>query len=200
MTIGEKLKEARKNAGLTQEQLADKLMVSRAAVAKWETDKGTPDIENLKAIAAYLDVSIDYLVDAGHTWDANVTKEAIDLSQYGKGRKKVKKDKIVREKFPEEAISTLVVEKVLTKSEKLTDNAIGFLTSAPFGIPQFIHQMRLTGNEYYLVEREGVQFLVTVSDEFIETRRLIAPVDNKRGSRFVVGDLRFTNCGPICYA
>ncbi len=81
MTIGDKLKEARKNAGLTQEQLADKLMVSRAAVAKWETDKGTPDIENLKAIAAYLDVSIDYLVDAGHTWDANVTKEAIDLSQ-----------------------------------------------------------------------------------------------------------------------
>ncbi len=200
MTIGEKLKEARKNAGLTQEQLADKLMVSRAAVAKWETDKGIPDIENLKAIAAYLDVSIDYLVDANHTWDANVTREAIDLSQYGKGRRKVKKDKIVRARFPEEQISTLVVEKVLTKAEKLTDNALGFLTDAPFGIPQFIHQMRLIGNEYYLVEREKAQFLVTVSDEFLETRRLLTPVDSKRGSRFVVGDLRFTNCGSICYA
>ena len=50
MTLGEKLKNARKNAGLSQEQLAEKLCVSRAAVAKWETDKGLPDIMNLIAI------------------------------------------------------------------------------------------------------------------------------------------------------
>ena len=47
-TFGEKLKSARKEAGLTQEQLAVKLMVSRQAITKWETDKGMPDIENLK--------------------------------------------------------------------------------------------------------------------------------------------------------
>ena len=51
MTFGEKLKNARKNAGLSQEQLAEKLCVSRAAVAKWETDKGLPDIMNLIAIS-----------------------------------------------------------------------------------------------------------------------------------------------------
>lgn len=50
MTLGEKIKEARKQAGLTQEQVAEKLMVSRQAVTKWETDKGIPDIENLKNI------------------------------------------------------------------------------------------------------------------------------------------------------
>ncbi len=38
MTFGEKLKEARKNAGFSQEELADKMSVSRSAVAKWETD------------------------------------------------------------------------------------------------------------------------------------------------------------------
>ena len=40
MTLGEKIKEARKNTGLSQEQLAEKLAVSRSAIAKWESDKG----------------------------------------------------------------------------------------------------------------------------------------------------------------
>ena len=53
MTFGEKLKEARKDAGLSQEQFAEKMSVSRSAVAKWETDKGMPDVNNLKVIARY---------------------------------------------------------------------------------------------------------------------------------------------------
>jgi transcriptional regulator with XRE-family HTH domain len=74
MTLGEKLKNARKNAGLSQEQLAERLCVSRAAVAKWETDKGMPDILNLKAISKLLDVSIDSLLDDGEAMDFLVTK------------------------------------------------------------------------------------------------------------------------------
>lgn len=62
MTLGEKLKEARKQAGLSQEQLAEKLGISRSAVAKWETDKGIPDVDNLKALSGLLSVSIDYLL------------------------------------------------------------------------------------------------------------------------------------------
>ncbi|MGN1443646.1 MAG: helix-turn-helix transcriptional regulator, partial [Acutalibacteraceae bacterium] len=59
LTFGEKLKQARKSAGLTQEQLAEKLMVSRQAVTKWESDRGLPDIGNIKRIARLLNVSID---------------------------------------------------------------------------------------------------------------------------------------------
>lgn len=62
MTFGTKLKQARQKAKLSQEQLAEKLSVSRSAVAKWETDKGMPDIDNLKAISQLLDISIDYLL------------------------------------------------------------------------------------------------------------------------------------------
>ena len=51
MTFGEKLRNARKEAGFSQEQLAENLSVSRSAVAKWETDNGMPDVGNLKAIA-----------------------------------------------------------------------------------------------------------------------------------------------------
>ena len=63
MTLGEKLKEARKKVGISQEQLSEKLGVSRSAVAKWETDNGIPDIDNLKTVSRLLNVSIDYLLD-----------------------------------------------------------------------------------------------------------------------------------------
>lgn len=65
MTLGEKIKEARKEAGLSQEQLAEKMSVSRSAIAKWETDKGIPDVNNLKVMSQLLGVSIDYLLDDG---------------------------------------------------------------------------------------------------------------------------------------
>lgn len=47
MTLGEKIREARRRCGFSQEQLAEKLSVSRSAIAKWETDKGLPDVGNL---------------------------------------------------------------------------------------------------------------------------------------------------------
>ena len=62
MTFAEKLKSIRKQAGLSQEQLAEKLGVSRQAVTKWETDAGIPDIENIMAISALSDISIDELL------------------------------------------------------------------------------------------------------------------------------------------
>lgn len=62
MTFAEKLKACRKQAGLSQEQLAEKLGVSRQAVTKWETDAGIPDIENIMAISALFDISIDELL------------------------------------------------------------------------------------------------------------------------------------------
>ncbi len=62
MTFAEKLKSIRKQAGMSQEQLAEKLGVSRQAVTKWETDAGIPDIENIMAISALFDISLDELL------------------------------------------------------------------------------------------------------------------------------------------
>ena len=82
MTIAEKLKEARKQAGLSQEQLAEKLSVSRSAVAKWESGKGIPDVENLKGISKLLNISIDYLLDDENSLESVQMKEAINLDDY----------------------------------------------------------------------------------------------------------------------
>ena len=99
MTLGETLKETRKQASLSQEQLAEKLGVSRSAVAKWETDNGIPDVGNLKVIAQLLNVSIDYLLDDREGMEVQVLREPYDLSAYGKGSKFTKKNRVVRDKF-----------------------------------------------------------------------------------------------------
>lgn len=61
MTFAEKLKELRKQSGISQEKLAEKLGVSRQAVTKWERDLGVPDIDNIMAISKLFDISMDEL-------------------------------------------------------------------------------------------------------------------------------------------
>ena len=62
MEFSEKLQELRKAKGLTQEELAEALYVSRTAVSKWESGRGYPSIDSLKEISRYFSVSIDDLL------------------------------------------------------------------------------------------------------------------------------------------
>lgn len=62
MEFNEKLQELRKSRGLTQEDLAEALYVSRAAVSKWESGRGYPSIDSLKDISGFFSVSIDDLL------------------------------------------------------------------------------------------------------------------------------------------
>ena len=191
MTLGEKIKESRKQCGLSQEQLAEKMSVSRSAVAKWETDKGMPDVDNLKALSQLLSVSVDYLLDDGEAIDELVMREPYNLSEYGKGIRKTKKDRVIREKFPDAEIYTLLGKQKLTKGEKIVDNALGFLTTAPFGIPEFINGLKNLDREFYLLEKNGKQYFVIVTDEFIETRQL---ANRNTEEKFEIGNWQFVKC------
>lgn len=62
MTLGENIQAARKNKGLSQEALAEQVGVSRQALGKWEKDTALPSLDNLRALAAVLDVSVDALL------------------------------------------------------------------------------------------------------------------------------------------
>ena len=64
MEFHEKLQELRKARGITQEELAEALYVSRTAVSKWESGRGYPSIDSLKEISNYFSVTIDDLLSA----------------------------------------------------------------------------------------------------------------------------------------
>ena len=62
MALSDKLYMLRKKSGLSQEQLAEQLIVSRQAISKWESGQSVPESEKLIAISNYFDVSLDYLL------------------------------------------------------------------------------------------------------------------------------------------
>ena len=64
MEFNKKLQELRKQKGLTQEELAEKLYVSRAAISKWESGRGYPSIDSLKLIARFFSVTVDELLSS----------------------------------------------------------------------------------------------------------------------------------------
>lgn len=64
MEFHEKLQELRKSRNLTQEELAEELYVSRTAISKWESGRGYPSIDSLKAISGFFSISIDELLSA----------------------------------------------------------------------------------------------------------------------------------------
>ena len=81
MNFSDKLQILRKNKGLTQEDLADKLNVSRAAVAKWEAGQSYPDIMNLIQLSEMMNVTVDYLVKDQSCSVAPVCGERTDLDE-----------------------------------------------------------------------------------------------------------------------
>lgn len=106
----------------------------------------------------------------------------------------IKKSQIICEHFSNDKIYQLLGEEKLSKSEKFLDNAVGFLTSAPFGMPEFINGLKHMDKEFYLVERDEIQFLVIVYDEFIESHRMNEKIIQKK---FDIGNWYLINCGLI---
>ena len=184
MTLGEKIREARRKCGLSQERLAERLSVSRSAIAKWETDKGLPDVGNLKILARLLNVSVDHLLDETKTVEDLVIREAYQLSAYGYGCKKVRKDRVVRSKFPDAVIFPL-----LARQEPADLGSLG--DAAPDCRGSALDRVKNTDKAFYLMEKDGRQFLVTVTDAYVETRPLERPL---QGNSFRFQGWSFIRC------
>lgn len=90
MEFNEKLQYLRKQHNLTQEQLAEKLYVSRAAVSKWESGKGYPNIESLKCISKVFSVSIDELLSSNELLEIAEIENRRELCSLGNTFRKSK--------------------------------------------------------------------------------------------------------------
>lgn len=85
MIFAEKLQTIRKSKGITQEELAEKLNVSRQAIAKWESGVVYPDITNLIQLSDYFHITIDYLVkdeDCSKAIERNATMDMEKLIEF----------------------------------------------------------------------------------------------------------------------
>ncbi len=82
MSLGEKLLDLRKKAGLSQEEVAEKLGVSRQSVSKWETDQTVPELIKAKLLSQLYNVSYDYLISGcpigGDVTDIELIVDEID--------------------------------------------------------------------------------------------------------------------------
>ncbi len=95
MDYPEKLLTLRKAKDLTQEQLAEKLGVSRQSVSKWESGQATPELEKIVSLSAIFDVTTDYLLKSSEIDDLSVKTEMLEKQQQAILAKEQKQQQVV---------------------------------------------------------------------------------------------------------
>lgn len=185
MTLGEKLKEIRKRFGLSQEQLARLMNVSRQAITKWEGDLGIPDISNLQELSKVFGITVDYLLDDKNQLPALQLRKELDKDKYK--NKLSSYASILKEYYTEPyEIYNLVRRKKMTKLEWILD----FFT---WGIHDDLNGISDL-SPYYLVKKDNLKLLVNIKDWVLEVIELPNNINEKR---FSYGDNKFINCGRL---
>ena len=179
MTFGEKLASIRKQANMTQNDLAEKLDISRQAITKWERGKGFPDIDNLQKLSAIFSVSIDELINykvETIKYEADSMTETI----YSENSKFKNVDKFVLERFIDyESIKRLTREVKLTFWQEVFDFFIGAGTLE-------VGDLLKTGLVHsYLVSKDNNDYLVLISKNKLFYKKLSKRFEEK--SRVIDG-------------
>lgn len=191
MTLGQKLKEIRNRFGLSQEQLAEVMNVSRQAITKWEGDVGLPDISNLSELSKVFGLSIDYLLDNEKQLPTLFMKKELDKSKY-KNKLSSYVD-ILKEYFGEYEIYTLSRSKSMNLIERLVDIFVG--GSSPSMIfPIETADVLSDLSPYYLVKKDNIKLLVNIKKWVLEVIELPYNTDNKK---FIYNKNVFKNCGKL---
>ena len=173
-TFGEKLASLRKQANMTQNDLADKLMVSRQAITKWENDKGLPDIDNLVMISKIFNVTMEDLLE--YKIETIEFKEGNTIETIDKDNSKIKVvDQFIKERFADaDSISYLCREMKLNVWEEIIDF---ILPSMPSGVVRYARDGVMWFS--YLVEKGEEQYLVLVHKDKLMTRKLEEKFEKK---------------------
>ena len=188
MTLGEKLKDIRKRFGLSQEQLAEIMNVSRQAITKWETDKGMPDVMNLQELAKVFGVTVDYFLNDEGTAAVKTMTKDLDKTKY---KSKLSAYNEILKEFYGEPWEVYVLSR--SKKFKLTDFIIDTLT-APEISPVDTADMLSDMSPYYLAKKDGVKLLVNIRKWVLTAVELPSDTNEKK---FAYGKDAFVNTGKL---
>ena len=188
MTLGQKLKEIRKRFGLSQEQFAEIMNVSRQAITKWENDGGLPDVSNLQELSKVFGITVDYLLNDENQLPALSMRKELDREKYK--NKLTMYSEVLKEYYPEPyEIYILTRTKKLNFIELILDIFIAPEIGPVSTADEF-------GNlsPYYLVKEDNLKLLVNIKNYVMEVIELPSNTNDKK---FVYGQNKFRNCGKL---
>lgn len=185
MTLGQKLKEIRSTFGLSQENLAEIMNVSRQAITKWENDNGLPDVSNLQELSKVFGITVDYLLDNDNNLPALSMKKELDKSKYNSKLDSYKQ--ILEEYYPEPwNVYILSCSKKLNKIESI----LNVFSGGDYDLIKGVSDI----TPYYLVTKDNLKLLVNIKDWTLEVYSLASNTNNKK---FTYGQNKFINCGKL---
>ena len=177
MKLSEKLKEYRNIFDLSQEELAEKLNVSRQVITKWESDRGMPEISNLKTLATLFDVSVDFLLDDEKIVEYPIIKENYKLDKNNYSNRYDFAVSYLKERYSESSIYALT--QLENGERNIVTKIFKFLTIGISDI-SYISQWFSDLAIWFVVENNRKKLLVKVTKEFVETRELSKLIDTNK--------------------
>lgn len=156
MTVGERIKACRQNAGMSQEKVADLIGVSRQAVTKWEADQSAPNTENLFKLAELFGTTVDMLLDTGNTASSSAVEQVYALFKREEERKRADRSKRRKENM---ASALIVVCAYLTIyligrfiwCDRSNSSLLGWLVSAkPSGSNSYLYGWLLSSDLFWI--------------------------------------------------
>ena len=186
MTLGQKLKEIRKRFGLSQEQLAEIMNVSRQAITKWENDGGLPDVSNLQELSKVFGITVDYLLNDDNQLPALSMRKELDKDKYK--NKLTMYIEVLKEYYPEPyEVYNLRREKKMNIVESAIDL---FVDIMPITLADITNDV----SPYYLVKKDNLKLLVNIQDYVMEVIELPMNTNDKK---FIYGKNKFVNYGRL---
>ena len=188
MTLGQKLKRIRSKFGLSQEQLAEIMNVSRQAITKWENDNGLPDVSNLKELSKVFDLTVDYLLDDNNSLPALSMKKELDKNKY---KNKITMYNEVLKEYYSEPYDIYILSR--TKKLNFIELVLDTFIAPEIGPVSTANELGDL-SPYYLVKKDDLKLLVNIKNYVLEVIELPSNVNDKK---FVYKKNKFINCGKL---
>ncbi len=178
MTLGQKIKDIRKQMGISQEMLGEILNVSRQAITKWETDAGVPEVYNLQELAKVFGVPVDYfLSDKSNSYEMKQLN--IDITKY---RNNNEENVQIMKHFYSDEWSINYLSFCLYQKNPLVRYGTWILSwfsdtvcNAEM-VAGLLHQIDNLNDNYYLISRNNMKLLALVTKNRLE----VINISNKK--------------------